>query len=46
MVDLIVIGAGPAGLAAALAAREAGLGKILVVEREGAPGGAEGPGAA
>jgi len=39
MVDLIVIGAGPAGLAAALAAREAGLGKILVVEREGAPGG-------
>jgi len=32
--DLIVIGGGPAGLAAATAAREAGLSDILVVERD------------
>jgi NADPH-dependent 2,4-dienoyl-CoA reductase/sulfur reductase-like enzyme len=39
MYDLIVIGAGPAGLAAALAARESGLKNILVVERDSEPGG-------
>jgi len=32
--DLIVIGGGPAGLAAATAAREAGLSDILIVERD------------
>ena len=37
--DLIVIGAGPAGLSAALEAREAGVGKILVLDRLPAPGG-------
>lgn len=37
--DLIVIGGGPAGLSAALAAREAGLGRILVVERLSEMGG-------
>ncbi len=39
MYDCIVIGAGPAGLAAAIAAREAGLEKVLVVERDLEPGG-------
>ena len=37
--DLIVIGAGPAGLAAAIAAREAGVEDILVLERDSVPGG-------
>ena len=32
--DLIVIGGGPAGLAAALAAREAGVEDILILERD------------
>ena len=36
--DVVVIGAGPAGLAAALAAREAGA-KVCLVERESRPGG-------
>jgi NADPH-dependent 2,4-dienoyl-CoA reductase/sulfur reductase-like enzyme len=39
MYDCIVIGAGPAGLAAAIAARDAGLEKVLVVERDAEPGG-------
>lgn len=37
--ELIVIGAGPAGLAAALAAREKGLKRILVLERDTKLGG-------
>ena len=32
--DIIIIGGGPAGLAAALAAREAGVQDILILERE------------
>ncbi len=38
-VDVLVIGAGPAGLAAAIAARESGIEKILVLEREDFIGG-------
>lgn len=38
-VDALVIGAGPAGLAAALALKNSGIKNILVVERESAPGG-------
>jgi len=38
-VDVLVIGAGPAGLAAAIAAREAGIESLLVLEREKEPGG-------
>ena len=38
-VDILVIGAGPAGLAAAIAAREAGVQSLLVLEREAQPGG-------
>lgn len=37
--DVTVIGAGPAGLAAAIAAKEAGAANVLVVERDDAPGG-------
>ena len=37
--DLVVIGAGPAGLAAAVAAYEAGVKKILLIERDREPGG-------
>lgn len=37
--DLLVIGGGAAGMAAALAAREAGAEKILIAERETLPGG-------
>jgi len=37
--DVIVIGGGPAGLAAALGARRAGAGKVLLVERERTLGG-------
>lgn len=37
--DLIIIGAGPAGLAAALSAYEQGIRSILVLEREKEPGG-------
>lgn len=37
--DLIVIGGGPAGLAAAIAAREAGLEEILILERDRELGG-------
>ena len=38
-VDLLIIGAGPAGLAAAISARENGIESILIVERESEPGG-------
>lgn len=37
--DVIVAGAGPAGLGAAIAAREAGAERVLVVDREAEPGG-------
>ena len=37
--DLVIIGAGPAGLAAAVAAKEAGIDDIVVLEREDKPGG-------
>lgn len=38
-VDLLIIGAGPAGLAAAIAARKEGIQSLLVLEREKKPGG-------
>lgn len=38
-VDIVVIGAGPAGLAAGLAAWEAGCRKIVLLERDHEPGG-------
>lgn len=37
--DVLVIGAGPAGLAAACAAKEAGAKNVMVLERDDAPGG-------
>ena len=37
--DVLVIGAGPAGLAAAIAAKESGAAGVLVLERDDAPGG-------
>lgn len=37
--DVAVIGAGPAGLAAAVAAREAGAQDVLIIERDFRPGG-------
>ena len=37
--DIVIIGAGPAGLAAAIGAREAGVEDILLLERDNAPGG-------
>lgn len=39
LVDVAVIGAGPAGLAAAIKARECGAEKVTIFERAGAPGG-------
>ena len=38
-IDILVIGAGPAGLSAAIAARECGISSLLVLERESEPGG-------
>jgi thioredoxin reductase len=38
-VDVLIAGAGPAGLAAAVELRRAGVGRVLVVDREAAPGG-------
>ncbi|MBR2812683.1 MAG: FAD-dependent oxidoreductase [Solobacterium sp.] len=38
-VDILIIGAGPAGLAAAISAREHGIRSILVLDRENEPGG-------
>ncbi len=37
--DLVIIGGGPAGLAAAVAAYDAGVHDVLVIEREAKPGG-------
>ena len=39
VVDVLVIGAGPAGLAAAIAAKKEGVSNLVVLEREDAPGG-------
>ena len=39
LVDLVVIGGGPAGMAAALAAKEAGIDDILILERDSELGG-------
>lgn len=38
-VEALVIGSGPAGMAAALSLKENGINEILIVEREDAPGG-------
>ena len=38
-VDVLVIGAGPAGLAAAIAAKKQGIENLIVLEREDQPGG-------
>lgn len=38
-VDVLVVGAGPAGLAGAIELRRLGVGRVLVVDREGEPGG-------
>ena len=38
-IDIVVVGAGPAGLAAAATARRAGAGRIVLLERQGEPGG-------
>ena len=37
--DIVIVGGGPAGLAAALAARENGVADILILEREDRLGG-------
>lgn len=37
--DVVIIGGGPAGLAAAIAAKEEGAGKVLILERDNALGG-------
>ena len=37
--DIVIIGGGPAGLAAAVAARKAGIQDILILERDGCLGG-------
>ena len=37
--DVVIIGGGPAGLAAALAAREAGIEKVVILERDKELGG-------
>ena len=38
-VDVLIIGSGPAGMAAAIAAREAGVENLLVLDRENEMGG-------
>lgn len=38
-VDILIVGAGPAGLAAAIAAKESGINSLVVLERENEPGG-------
>ena len=37
--DLVIVGGGPAGLAAAVAARDAGIDSILIIERDKELGG-------
>lgn len=37
--DIVIIGGGPAGLAAAVSARDAGVERILILEREDRLGG-------
>ena len=37
--EVLIVGAGPAGLAAAIALREAGVGRVVVADREPEPGG-------
>jgi NADPH-dependent 2,4-dienoyl-CoA reductase/sulfur reductase-like enzyme len=37
--DIVIIGGGPAGLAAAIAARKAGIQDILILERDSSLGG-------
>src|SRR5690606_6163083 len=37
--DVLIVGAGPAGLAAAIELRKRGAGRVLVVDREKQPGG-------
>ena len=39
MTDLVIIGGGPAGMSAAVAAYESGIKDILILERDGALGG-------
>mgnify|MGYP003308070221 CR=1 FL=1 len=39
MTDLVIIGGGPAGMSAAVAAYEAGIKDILILERDNALGG-------
>ncbi|MBO5643462.1 MAG: FAD-dependent oxidoreductase [Kiritimatiellae bacterium] len=39
IIDVLVVGAGPAGLAAACEAKDAGAKEVLVIERDDAPGG-------
>ncbi len=38
-VDILIVGAGPAGLAAAISAKESGIDSLLVIEREKEAGG-------
>ena len=38
-VDILIVGAGPAGLAAAIAAKKAGVDSLIVLEREDNAGG-------
>jgi flavin-dependent dehydrogenase len=42
LVDVAIIGGGPAGLAAAIKAKEAGAENATMIERSEAPGGAAG----
>jgi NADPH-dependent 2,4-dienoyl-CoA reductase/sulfur reductase-like enzyme len=37
--DVVVVGGGPAGMAAAVGARDAGAGRVLIVDRDPEPGG-------